>query len=351
MTSSDLTTSPPRTPGAPDAPGAPKAPAPPPATARACPNCGEVASERARFCIGCGQKTGENLLTVRAFLADILDEVITLDGRLPRSLGLLLFRPGHLTREYAAGRIARYVRPFRLYLASSVIFFLLLSFTIKFDGQVQAAADFLKSPSDRGQAAAREVLADALTRAAAEQPTDEAAIMAQVDSAMAQMARAESQWIEAKAQIAQESGNALERFFVSFVESAQADPTTTINRFVDRVLQDAPKAIFILLPVFALCLKGLYIRRRRLYVEHLIFVLHVHAFAFLLATVLILVPDSWPTWFIWLLFPAYLFWAMLKVYGQSIPKTLVKFFIFGSMYFVSAVITIITTIVFAAVTL
>ena len=41
-----------------------------------------------------------------------------------RTLSSLLLHPGHLTREYVAGRIVRYIPPFRLYLLCSVLCFL-----------------------------------------------------------------------------------------------------------------------------------------------------------------------------------------------------------------------------------
>ena len=63
--------------------------------------------------------------------------------------------------------------------------------------------------------------------------------------------------------------------------------------FVSALLGDIPKMMFFLLPLFAVSLKLLYLRTKRLYVEHLIFLLHVHAFAFLLLTPLLLVPTAW----------------------------------------------------------
>ena len=46
------------------------------------------------------------------------------DSRLWRTLAALLLRPGYLTREFLAGRRARYLPPVRLYLVISLVFFL-----------------------------------------------------------------------------------------------------------------------------------------------------------------------------------------------------------------------------------
>lgn len=321
-----------------------------------------MAGSRARYCGGCGQRFGENLLTVRAFLAEALDEVLGLNGRLPRTLASLLVRPGFLTSEYRAGRISRYIRPFRLYLSCSVIFFLALSISIRFDGDgIRAASEMMRQQREAattapgaGQAAGgdtaegtegdAEVETQAVTGAGTVAAND-----ADPKSATGSV-RVRPPLAPIKVRVGKDDG-VLGRFLGPFVESASTDPATSLRLLTDRLVRDAPKAVFILLPVFALFLKVLYIRRRRLFVEHLVFVLHVHAFAFLLATLLLLVPSTWPTWFVWLCFPVYLLWAMLRFYEQSFSKTLVKLFLFGWMYMICGIITMLTAVVLAAVTL
>ena len=56
------------------------------------------------------------------------------------------------------------------------------------------------------------------------------------------------------------------------------------------MLEYAPHMVFVLLPVFALLLKLLYIRRRRYYAEHFVFALHVHAFMFVMMTLIVVLP-------------------------------------------------------------
>jgi len=89
-------------------------------TTGACPNCGSTSV--GRFCAECGQERREGRPTVLRWLRELLDE-LTLDARLPRTLVLLVTRPGFLTQEWREGRRARYVSPLRLYLLASVFFF------------------------------------------------------------------------------------------------------------------------------------------------------------------------------------------------------------------------------------
>ena len=94
--------------------------------ATTCLNCGAVLP--GRFCPDCGQKDQPIRQPAHVFIAESVSEYFGLDGRLWRSLGLLLFAPGALTEAYLEGRRTRYLRPLRLYLTATVLFFFLLSF-------------------------------------------------------------------------------------------------------------------------------------------------------------------------------------------------------------------------------
>ena len=107
-----------------DATAAPPTTAQPAATHRRCRNCGADASWN--YCPNCGQETQIALPPAFAFLRDAAGRYVRFDGRMWRSLFALLFRPGFLTREYLAGRRRRYVRPARLFVALSIVFFAVL---------------------------------------------------------------------------------------------------------------------------------------------------------------------------------------------------------------------------------
>jgi len=323
----------------------------PVAAPSACPNCGEVATVRTRYCGGCGQRVGVNQLTVRNFLAEILDDAFSLNGRLPSTLRALFCHPGLLTREFAAGRIARYVRPFRLYLISSVIFFLALSLTVRLDSghvkignriEVQGAAkDTTQAPATTSPTTAD---SGATETAAPGEP-------AIGDSAPNPAGHREPSMVVTGVDLTRQPDGRLAQLLEPFVESAREDPGSTMSRLVDRILKDVPKAIVVILPIFALFLKLLYFDQRRLYVEHLVFVFHIHAFAFLVAAALILLPDRLTPWYAWLVIPGYIFLAMRRVYGQSFLRTALNWFVFGCMYTASVAFTLLTVTIFAAVML
>ena len=97
------------------------------------------------------------------------------------------------------------------------------------------------------------------------------------------------------------------------------------KRFGEEVAANLPRAFFLLLPLFALLLKLLYRRRRLLYLDHLVFALHYHAFAFVILTLMILagaarlpqpllVPLVLALW-LWIF--VYLLLALRRVYDDS----------------------------------
>ena len=58
------------------------------------------------------------------------------------------------------------------------------------------------------------------------------------------------------------------------------------------IVHNLPRAMFVFLPLLALFMKLLYWRPKRYYVEHLLLLVHNHAFIFLAMTILVLVLIS-----------------------------------------------------------
>jgi hypothetical protein len=119
----------------------------------------------------------------------------------------------------------------------------------------------------------------------------------------------------------------------------------------EALVHNLPRAMFIFLPALAVLMKLLYRRPRRYYVEHLLFFVHNHAFAFalfgvyaLLARLLPAALEDWLQLVVWLYFPYYLFVSMRRVYGQGRFRTSLKFVALAFTYFIGAVITFVLTV-------
>lgn len=95
-------------------------------TETACLNCG--AQLTGAFCAACGQKAHVHR-TLSAIGHDVLHSVFHFDGKLWRTLPMLLFKPGELTRRYVHGERAKFVSPMAIFLFSIFLMFAVFSFT------------------------------------------------------------------------------------------------------------------------------------------------------------------------------------------------------------------------------
>lgn len=92
-----------------------------------CPNCESVlADEAIKYCTSCGQKRIEpQEFTIKHFFGNLLHEITHLDSnKILKTFTALIIKPGLLTREYLAGRKGQYIKPVRIYLTVSALYFL-----------------------------------------------------------------------------------------------------------------------------------------------------------------------------------------------------------------------------------
>ena len=89
-----------------------------------CLNCG--AELVGPYCHQCGQQ-GHVHRTLGAFFHDLLHGVLHFEGKIWRTLPLLAWRPGELTRRYIHGERARFVSPIALFLVSVFLMFAVFS--------------------------------------------------------------------------------------------------------------------------------------------------------------------------------------------------------------------------------
>jgi Protein of unknown function (DUF3667) len=91
---------------------------------RVCLNCANPLT--GNFCAACGQ-AGRVHRSLAAFWHDFLHSILHLDGKIWRTLPLLVFRPGRLTHLYIHGQRVRFVSPLALFLFSVFAMFAVFS--------------------------------------------------------------------------------------------------------------------------------------------------------------------------------------------------------------------------------
>ena len=95
-------------------------------TERNCLNCGTALA--GDYCHACGQR-GHVHRSLHAFGHDLLHGVLHFEGKIWRTLPLLAWRPGELTRRYIQGQRACFVSPIALFLFCVFLMFAVLGLT------------------------------------------------------------------------------------------------------------------------------------------------------------------------------------------------------------------------------
>jgi hypothetical protein len=289
-------------------------------------------------------------VSVWSLVMDVLEDQLILSKALPRTLGALVGQPGRLTAEYIEGRIVRYIAPFRLYLVSSVLFFLALSF---WSSRMLDQVRYGDGPETRvtatDAAAARDAMAEldtldlppearaalataqaALADGVAQESADTGVVVAPGAAAPGQL----QPWAR---NLEVNTGNPARDsvFRARIVERyGYLPPAQALRRFLPDYISYVPHTVFVLLPIFALLLKALYARRRRYYAEHFVFALHTHAFVFLMFLLMLLARHWIVTTILSLWIFVYIWMAMKRVYAQGWFRTTVKYWILGFVYLI-----------------
>jgi len=294
---------------------------------------------------------------------EVLDDQFSINSALPRTLGALFFRPGHLTREYMSGRIARYIPPFRLYLVASVAFFVALSLlpelrdplansgitqttvTVGFSNGREGAraGDPLRPRPPLPVAPRPGVLAAGDTGAAARAPRLRAIAPPVPPPPVRTSFLNGWKFATGNTQLDSTLNERLRHF-------RSMDPRDASRQLIRGYLDHVPQMMFIMLPLFAALLKALYLRSRRFYVEHFVFALHLHAFAFL--TYLAMIAARWPPLVavLWMWMFLYLYVALKRVYREGWMTTAIKYATLGATYFVAVGIAALLTFVATVLT-
>ena len=279
-----------------------------------CANCGAALS--GPYCSSCGQRQVDLDRPFRELAGEIMESFLSFDARIFRTLWPLISRPGWLTVEFLSGRRVRYIHPFKLYFAFSVLLFLALALTGYMAVRVSSTGE-------------------------------QAVTGIQIDTSVAEPEDDDSPAADA------DEPSFLGSLFESVGELAANDPERLNRLFTDRLA----KSIILLVPIFALLLRVLH--RRSRYIAHLVFSLHLHSFAFLailiglgIDTTLRAAEGKGPgNALAVVVIAGYSFFALRRVYGQGRLLTALKMVALLIGYLVALMVTMALTLALTAVTL
>ena len=346
-----------------------------------CLNCG--CTVVGRYCHQCGQ---ENIVPKESFghlVVHFFYDITHFDGKFFETLKDLIFRPGFLSAEYMKGRRTRYLNPVRMYVFTSAIFFIVF-FIVADPGKT------FKSSSDIPFTKAERVFVIDSLQKKLEKGGWNAVVITRQLNALKDTTRplssddldrldtrkvniklsnadylSDHEYDSAQALLPKEKrDNWFKRMWIhrqiSLNQKYRENPKTFFRDFMGHVFHEFPYLLFVSLPVFALILKLLYVRRKNFYyADHAIFTIHYYIFSFILLLTIILMESlrttlhwGWLGYITMLLsfaWPVYLYIAMYKFYEQRWFKTFMKFILLNLLGLLSLLILFTLFFLFAVI--
>src|SRR5438270_9733617 len=266
-----------------------------------CENCDALLT--GRWCSNCGQAAIDYRRSFRHVIVDALDSFLNFESKFFATIGWLIARPWHLTNQFLAGRRVRYVHPLRLYLLVSILFFFVVNYWAK---SIHADPSKL-SAEDRAEIAAdpdippevkarvrRTLDAKGLTQPEAEaSPSPEAAVSprprAIVSPPPSLASPSPSGEFGPLVQFDKPPSDKFEKWLEQRAKEKMGEHGSKMALFIATLFNNLPYMMLCCIPLFALVLKVLYVRKRIFYIDHLVYALHIHSFAYLAIMLIVLI--------------------------------------------------------------
>ena len=343
--------------------------------ATSCLNCGSTLDKVYNYCPNCGQENNHSDVSFNTLLGDFFNTYLAIDSRFGRSVKPFLFKPGWLTNRFIEGKRVSYAHPVRLYLIISIFYFFVINLAVV--KQVQKKDEGIVRFEDKGSKSDLDSLSN---------EEKEKLALATIDSTFSKIPEdilSTNEKIELRdslilATTKMDSADNNDDFILSRVDWDKIEEYKYNTKYTNEQLYDSvkiegvspfeelmvkqairvnradkeqvagfvfknlPLMMLLLIPIFALILKVLYIRKKELlYIRHIIHALHLHTFAYFLygicIVLMIYLLDDENTRGIlggigFILVTVYALLSFKRVYHQNWLKTTIKFLMTGSIY-------------------
>ena len=336
-----------------------------------CLNCN--ASLYGRYCHVCGQENIEPKQSAWHLVTHFFYDITHFDGKFFTTLKDLVVKPGFLSREFITGRRFSYLNPVRMYVFTSAFFFIIFfsiynptksfRFTEKEKGTRDSVINLesamqkaLKQADNQQDSAAIREAFSRLKNIPLKPKTDSAG---KKDTSGLSMAfnpqkgydyESIGEYDSAQKKLSPDKRDGWMKTMVVhkviyLSHKYKEDKAGFFREWMTALVHSFPKLLFISLPIFALLLKLLYIRRRNFYyADHGVFSIHLYIYTFIALLVIFAVngirdAGGWG----WLnfvnaaiyIFSLYYFYkAMRNFYLQGRGKTILKYMLLGLFSFI-----------------
>lgn len=302
-------------------------------TESACLNCGTTLS--GPFCAACGQKAHVRR-SLRGFGADFIAGLFNFEGKFWRTLPMLAWRPGELTRRYIAGERARFISPVALYLFTVFLTFAVLGFTGAMSPEGMKVSDAVQIGVDDERAKLVEL--ERKRAAAAAAGKDVALLDRQIATQKQDLADLErvlqgGVFVDTNGQerrVPKQVSDALLRI--------QQDPQGAVNDVQEATSKFSWLLIPLSLPFMWLLFP--FSRRYRMY-DHTVFVTYSLSFMMILVIVAgLLVSVGWTALaaFLWFMPPVHMFWQLRGAYQLGWVSALFRTLVLTIFCFVTSLL-------------
>ena len=276
-----------------------------------CKNCGDIVEKN--FCPNCGQERKEINASFKEIFSEFIEDIFNFDSKLFKTLKILFLQPGRLSKLYLQGKRANYITPFRLYLMISILFFILIHFRNIILPEMNTIYQDIRTHG-----------------------------------------------------FVPDSTLAIERFNPTKNDSLNNEPNEKLNvqigdhnfedvldkkTFLTEVLNGIQRSMFFLIPIAGFILQLLFIRQKRKFIDHFVFILHLQAVYF--AGFILLMIDIIPYFGFIILLALYIYsiLAFQRFYQVRMWKVIIKFQIFQLLYFAVLIIAALVSLVIPLLTM
>jgi hypothetical protein len=254
-----------------------------------CQNCGADLS--GKYCIYCGQPSDAAFnKSVFSIISHFFEEFFTWDSRFFRSIKYLFTKPGFLTHEYISGRHKKYISPLKMFLFTSFVLFFIM---------IKGDPDQYKS-----------LVTDS------------------------------------------DDDNFMKEFILEQENSVNSPKVLYIEEFNNQFNNNITLYIFVIMFIFSVLLKIVYLPKNYFYSEHIVFTLHFFTFSlwcFLLGFICQGLGEV-IVLFIWYFVPGlYLLIAVKNVYHKTLWKAVIVSIFLTVSYWVLVTAWIFGTIFLSAI--
>jgi len=326
---------------------------------RTCPNCYyPMSNADTEYCSNCGQKYKTGRISFWELISEAFSLLFNFDNKFFQTAGAI-FIPGRLSKKFFKGKHKSFVHPVRVLLISTLVMIFALNHHFE-NTSIGGPTDMYEELKQSDWNYKKSVELDTIRQQILLDYENNPEVAAALDSLVTRshfdeltedsirFGKNNIGFLSSDIAIARE--DIFNLTDVEIVDKYKVEDYSQrmIWRQTIRVVKRGDRLmsflfgnilwlVVLVMPLLALALRLLYIRRDFYFVEHLVFVMHTHSFAFIILTAYIFFSDTLPSdviGFMLLLISFYIVVAMKKFYKQSWQKTVLKFAVTNLAYWV-----------------